>query len=65
MLDVPLSEAVPGFTDTIVMLTTPIDGFRVVRWRPSQPMAELVLPLDRDDGWPVGLDASGTLVRPG
>lgn len=62
--DVPLTETVPGFKDTIVMLTTPEDSFNVMRWKPSKPTTEVVLALDRDeDGWfgpwPVGLDASG------
>lgn len=58
ILDVPLSEAVPGFTDTIVMLTTPSESFNVMRWRPSQPETEVVLSVERR-GTPVGLDVSG------
>jgi len=61
----PLSQLVLGFTDTIVMLTTPPEGFDVVRWKPSEPTTETVLSIERDPfgqggGWPVGLDASGS-----
>jgi len=69
VLEVPLSEAIPGFTDTIVMLTTtkPVDGdptesFNLLWWRSSEPMTELVSSLDRTEGPPVGLDASGDWV---
>lgn len=63
-LGVPLREMVPGFTDTIMMLTTPSDSFNVIRWRASLPVTEVMLSLDRHesgegDGWPLGLDASG------
>ncbi len=62
--DAPLTEEVPGFTDTIVMLATPTSSFDVVRWRSSSPTTELMLSLDRGAaGWgsggPMGLDASG------
>jgi hypothetical protein len=61
VLDVPLSEAVPGFTDTMVMWTMPMEGLDVgvMRWRPSEPTTELLLSLYSSDIGPVGLDASG------
>jgi hypothetical protein len=64
-LDTSLSRAVPGFTDTIVMLTTPEHRLNVMQWHPSEPMTEVVLSLDRDEsawigGQPIGLDASGS-----
>ena len=62
---VPLSRVVPGFTDTIVMLTTPPESFNVVRWNASEPTTDVVLSIERDPfgeggGWPIGLDASGS-----
>lgn len=61
----PLSQLVPGFTDTVVMLSTPGDSFKVARWSASEPMSEWALTIERDEshltgGWPIGLDASGT-----
>ena len=61
----PLSQLVPGFTDTVVMLATPGDSFNVARWSASELMSELALTIERDEshltgGWPIGLDASGT-----
>ena len=61
----PLSQLVPGFTDTVVILATPGDSFNVARWSASEPMSELALTIERDEshltgGWPIGLDASGT-----
>jgi hypothetical protein len=61
----PLSQLVPGFTDTIVMLTTPSETFDVTRWNASEPTTNVVLSIDRDPfgpggGWPIGLDASGS-----
>lgn len=61
-LSEPLSEAIPGFTDQIVMLATPAERFEVVRWSPSESSTDVVLSMDRiaEYGcWPVGLDASG------
>ena len=63
-LEMPLSDAVPGFTDAIALLTTPPDGFNVMRWSPDEYRTRVVLSLERDDApssgsWPVGLDASG------
>lgn len=57
-LEVPLSDAVPGFTDTIVMFTTPIAHY-VHRWDPSEPATEVILSVG-GFGSPVGLDASGS-----
>lgn len=57
-----LSDAIPGFTDEVVMLATPSESFRVVRWRPAEDAPELALSLDRIAEYgsvPVGLDASG------
>ena len=63
--DVPLSQLVPGFKDTIVMLTTPVDSLDVTRWAASKSTTEVALSIERDDfhltgGWPIGLDASGS-----
>jgi len=61
-LSEPLVEAIPGFTDQIVMIATPEERFTVVRWSPSETSTEVVLSMDRiaEYGcWPVGLDASG------
>ena len=58
----PLSEAIPGFTDQIVMLATPTERFMVTRWSPLERTADVVLSMDRiaEYGcWPVGLDVSG------
>jgi hypothetical protein len=62
---VPLSDLVPGFTDTILLLTTPVDEFNVARWPSAQTAPEVAVEIDRDDshftgGWPIGLDASGS-----
>ncbi|MEA2009567.1 MAG: hypothetical protein U9N78_02575 [Actinomycetota bacterium] len=61
VLEVPLSKAVPGFTDTMVMWTMPLEGFDggVMRWRPSEPTTELLLSLRTMNAAPLGLDASG------
>ena len=63
--EVPLLQLVPGFTDTIVMLTTPGDSLDVTRWVASESTTKLALSIERDDsrltgGWPIGLDASGS-----
>lgn len=62
---VSLSQLVPGFTDTIVMSTTPPESFNVVRWSASEPTTDVVLSIERDafresGGRPIGLDASGS-----
>lgn len=62
---VPLSALVPGFSDTILFLTTPVDEFNVAAWPASQTTPEAALSIERDDahltgGWPVGLDVSGS-----
>ena len=61
----PLSELVLGFTDTILLLTTPGDQFNVARWPASEATTEVALTIERDEshltgGWPIGLDASGS-----
>ena len=61
----PLSELVLGFTDTILLLTTPDDQFNVARWPASRATPEVALTIERDEfhltgGWPIGLDASGS-----
>jgi len=61
----PLSELVLGFTDTLVLLTTPGDQFNVARWPASEATTEVALTIERDEshltgGWPIGLDASGS-----
>ena len=62
-LDEPLETAVPGFTDTLVMLTTPHESLNIMRSQPSQPKTKVVLSLSRNDpnsgGRPIGLDVSG------
>jgi hypothetical protein len=63
--EVPLSQLVPGFTDTIVMLSTPGDSLDVARWAATESTPEVALSIERDDshltgGWPIGLDASGS-----
>lgn len=58
-----LSDAIPGFTDEVVMLATPPESFRVIRWHPAEDTPKLTLSLDRIAEYgcvPVGLDASGT-----
>ena len=63
VLDVPLSEAVPGFTDTIVMSSAwSGDGDGVIRWRSSESTTELLLSRERTGWWLVGLDASANWV---
>ena len=59
VLEVPLSEAIPGFTDTIVMSAYSTDAadVDVMRWRSSESMPELLLSLEGTEGL-VGLDAS-------
>ena len=59
----PLSDAIPGFTDEVVMLATPSESYRVIRWHPAEDTPELALSLDRIAEYgcvPVGLDASGS-----
>lgn len=66
-LNLPLAEAVPGFTDTITMIAEYHDRIDVVRWRAWESAPDTLLSFPRDesawgipfDGWPVGLDASG------
>ena len=61
VLEVPLSEAVPGFSDTIVMRTWSGDGDGVMRWRSSESMTEVLLP--PENGVVFGdLDASARWV---
>jgi len=61
---VPLSRLVPGFTDTVVFLTTPPGTFDILQWEASEPATELSLSIERDaagpGSWPTGLDASGS-----
>jgi hypothetical protein len=58
--EVPLEEALPGFTDTITMTLWDDAGMDVVRWRPSEPAAETIASLHVDQlGFYAGLDASG------
>lgn len=57
-----LSNAVPGFTDEIVMLATPPESFKVIRWLPTERATSAAFSLDRLAEYgssPVGLDASG------
>jgi len=61
LLPMPLSEAVPGFTDTVVLLETPNPGLYVHRWRASERRTELALFVPRGGDWWMGrLNASGT-----
>jgi len=58
----PLSDAISGFSDQIVMLSTPPERFSVTRWSPSESTPTVVLSMDRlaEHGCsPVGLDVSG------
>ena len=61
---VPLAQLVPGFTDTVVFLTTPMGSFDILRWEASKSATEPSLSIERDDAgpgsWPTGLDASGS-----
>jgi len=63
--EVPLSQLIPGFNDTIVMLSTPGDSLDVTRWSAAESATEVALSIERDNsrltgGWPIGLDASGS-----
>ena len=62
VLEVPLSEAVPGFSDTIAWTAHSDRGYSVMRWRSSEPMAELLPPPDDNFGSAVGLDARARWV---
>ena len=58
----PISSAIPGFGDQIVMLATPTERFVVTRWSPTESEPTAVLTMDRlaEHGCtPVGLDAAG------
>jgi hypothetical protein len=60
-LEVPLSGAIPGFTDVITMEQWSEAGVDVIRWRSSQSAPETVAGFGHDDGsWFAGLDTSGT-----
>ncbi len=60
-LQVPLGEAVPGFTDTITMAVWSDPGMDVMRWKPSEPEAETIASFRSDElGFFAGLDASGS-----
>lgn len=57
-----LADAIPGFTDRIVLLATPPESFEIIRWLPSEQETEIALSFDRLVAYgksPVGLDASG------
>ncbi|MGB5380397.1 MAG: LamG domain-containing protein [Acidimicrobiia bacterium] len=59
-LGVPLSEAVPEFTDIITMERWTETGVDVVRWRSSQSVPETIETFRHDEpSWFAGLDASG------
>jgi len=60
-LEMPLGEAVPGFTDTIMMEVWSEAGIDLMRWRPSEPAPETIVSFSHDEpsGF-AGLDASGT-----
>jgi hypothetical protein len=60
-LGMPLGEAVPGFTDTITMAVWSDAGVDLMRWRPSEPAAEIIASFpDDQQGFFAGLDASGS-----
>ena len=61
-LEVPLFEAVPGFTDTIVWSADMDNGYNVMGWRPSESTAELLLPPPAFSNFTLGLDASARWV---
>ena len=58
---VPLEEAVPGFTDIIIVEHWNEAGFEVARWRPTASAPETILAFGHDEphGF-AGLDASGS-----
>ena len=59
-LEVPLGEAIPGFTDVITMEQWSEAGVDVMRWRSSQSAPETVAGFGHGDGsWFAGLDTSG------
>jgi hypothetical protein len=60
-LEVPLSEAVPGFTDTVTMMVWSDAGIDLMRWWPSQTTPETIVSFSHDEPGFAGLDASGTL----
>lgn len=61
---VPLSQLMPGFTDTVVFMTTPPGRFDILRWEASESETEVSLSVERNaagaGSWPTGLDASGS-----
>ncbi len=59
LTDVPLREAVPGFTDTVTALIWGNHGIDIFRWPASLPVPEMVVSLDHDGGWNRSVDASG------
>lgn len=60
-LSVPLNEAVPGFTDIIIVEHWDEAGVEVARWRPTAPAPETILTFGHDEeSWFAGTDASGT-----
>jgi hypothetical protein len=71
---VPLGEAVPGFTDAIVMFTTVRGVHNILRWEPSQPAPDTVLTtgallmnpdvsgLDVSGGWFAEIHRDGDLL---
>jgi hypothetical protein len=58
-LPVPLSEAVPGLTDSITIWATAGQGYQILRWRPSQPTAEPLALFEDDEPYSFELDVSG------
>jgi hypothetical protein len=69
-LEVPLGDAVPGFTDTLIMLQWGERSTDLLRWGAPQAAPETVLAYshEEDFGWIPGVDASGrwyAVVREG
>jgi hypothetical protein len=59
-LDIPLGVAVPGFGDTITLVTSDAGRHRIQRWQPSQAAPETVTSFDDDAlGRIGGVDVSG------
>ena len=58
-LDIPLGVAVPGFGDTITLITSDAGRHRIQRWQPSQAAPETVASFDDALGRIGGVDVSG------
>jgi hypothetical protein len=59
-LDVSLGEAVPGFTDTMIMAHGTETGVELLQWRPASAAPATIASFAQDGSWFEGLDASAT-----